>query len=60
MDDREHKLYFDRQILPVRGSSTNRPLVDDERDLGRGENSKGIIKGTGTPLEVEPVGLPHR
>jgi len=58
MDDREHKLYFDRQILPVPGGPKNKPLVDDERDLGRGENSEGIIKGTGTSLEVEPVGLP--
>ena len=58
MDDREHKLYFDRQILPVPGGPTNRPLVDDERGLGRGENSEGIIKGTGTSLEVEHVGLP--
>ena len=58
MDDRQHKVYFDRQILPVPGGPTNRPLVDDERDLGRGANSEGIIKGTGTPLEVEHVGLP--
>ena len=58
MDDRQHKLYFDRQILPVPGGPTNRPLVDDERGLGRGANSEGIIKGTGTSLEVEPVGLP--
>jgi len=33
-------------------------LVDDERGLGRGANSEGIIKGTGTSLEEEPVGLP--
>ena len=58
MDDRQHKLYFDRQILPVRGSSTNIPLVDDERSSGRGANSEGIIKATGTSLEVEHVGLP--
>jgi len=58
MDDREHNLYFDRQILPVPGGPTNIPLVDDERGLGRGANSEGIIKGTGTPLEVESVGLP--
>ena len=48
MDDRQHKVYFDRQILPVPSGLTNRPLVDDERDLGRGANSEGIIKGTGT------------
>jgi len=57
MGDPEHKLYFDRQILPVPGGPTNRPLVDDERGLGRGANSEGIIKRTGTSLEVEPVGL---
>jgi len=28
-----------------------RPLVDDERGSGRGENSEGIIKGTGTSLK---------
>ena len=58
MDDRQHKLYFDRQVLPVRGGPTNRPLVDDERSLGRGANSEGVIKGTVTSLEVEHVGLP--
>jgi len=57
MDDREHKLYFDRQILPVPGGPTNIPLVDDEQGLGRGANSEGIIKRTGTSLKVEPVGL---
>jgi len=38
-----------------------RPLVDDERGLGRGADSEGIIKETGTSLEPvcrEPVGLP--
>ena len=29
-----------------------------ERGLGRGENNEGIIKGTSTSLEVEPVSLP--
>jgi len=57
MDNQQHKLYFNRQILPVRGSPTNIPLVNDERDMGRGANSKGIIIRTGTSLEVEPVGL---
>jgi len=51
MDDRQHKVYFDRQILPVPSGLTSRPLVDDERGLGRGANSEGIIKGTGTSLE---------
>jgi len=58
MDDREHNLYFDRQILPVPGGPTNRPLVDDERDLGRGASSERIIKGMGTSLKVEHVVLP--
>ena len=58
MDDRRHKVYFDRQILPVRDGPKNIPMVDDERGWGRGENREGIIKGTGTSLEVEPVGLP--
>ena len=58
MDDRQHKLYLDRQILPAPGGPKDIPLVDDERGLGRGENSEGIIKGTSTSLEVEPVGLP--
>jgi len=60
MDDRQHKLYFDRQILPVRGGPTNIPLVDDERGLGREEDSKGIIKGTGISLEggAYEAGLP--
>ena len=42
----------------LHGGPTNRPLVDDERGLGRGANSEGIIKGTGTSLEVEHAGLP--
>ena len=51
MDDRQHKVYFDRQILPVPGGPTNRPLVDDERSLGRGESREGTIKGMGTSLK---------
>jgi len=46
--------------LPAHGGPTNRPLVDDERGLGRGEDSKRIIKGTGISLEggAYGAGLP--
>ena len=46
--------------MPAHGGLTNRPLVDDERGLGREEDSKGIIKGTGISLEggAYEAGLP--
>jgi len=34
----------------------NRPLVNDERGLGRGGDNEGIIKGTGTSLEGRACG----
>jgi len=47
MDDREHKLYFDRQILPVPDGPTNIPLVDDEQGLGRNHQRDEHITGSG-------------
>ena len=41
----------------LHGGPTNRPLVDDERGLGRGANSEGIIKGTSTSLEGGACGF---
>jgi len=37
--------------LTVTPGVQKRPLVDDERDLRRGADSDGIVKGTGTSLQ---------
>ena len=57
---REWAILLLREISPIPGGTTNRPLVDNERGLGRGADSEGIIKSTGTLLEVGAceAGLP--
>jgi len=44
------------KILPIHGGPTDRPLVDDERGLGRGTDSEGLLKGRVHHWKVEPEG----
>jgi len=60
--DQIQRKYFCERVFRLHQDTTRRDtlewMTDDERSLGRGANSEGIIKGTGTSLKVEPVGLP--
>ena len=58
MDDRQHKVYFDRQILPVPSGPKNNSW-SMMSEVWEGEKiAKESLKGRAHHWKVEPVGLP--